>query len=464
MDGYYDEDIGEDVFFLFYSRYSCFIPISQSGLFYCKFSCLKYDRVLELSECDIYITEKNGRYGLVDIYDNTILHTSYNDIRPYFYGVQQGYGEQYQSLLAKNVNSWKEEYKGSLFFIVRTETGKFLFNLSKRSDSQLYDDIFIMNDSHASEIIYKKNGKYGVLDIEGMELLKPFYEYDKLWNYLYYEYKDLKFKVSVKKNLIYGVIPADVFDICFLVGEKAFRINGHYYIVKKGDYFGLLSDKLHIISEPVLDEIILYKPPYRIFDHGCLRVDKLYYNGPKSAISYVIARKGPYYKLFNAQNGHLIIDNCDNMKYTELGRNYDSNDDIYDMVEYHKGSIIGYVLWNESIISTEDYDEIEVNRGYLMVRKKGKTGILLTNGRWLIKCIYDSIKLHSLHDFTVVINGETKRIHLEPEKGSYKFNSRNESLSYGRYGGSYAQDEMGYSDDDIDTIFDGDPSAYWNID
>jgi hypothetical protein len=36
--------------------------------------------------------------------------------------------------------------------------------------------------------------------------------------------------------------------------------------------------------------------------------------------------------------------------------------------------------------------------------------------------------------------------------------------TYERYNGSYAQDEMGYSDDDIDTIFDGDPSAYWNID
>lgn len=36
--------------------------------------------------------------------------------------------------------------------------------------------------------------------------------------------------------------------------------------------------------------------------------------------------------------------------------------------------------------------------------------------------------------------------------------------TYGRYAGSYAQDEMGYSDDDIDTIFEGDPDAYWNID
>ena len=39
-----------------------------------------------------------------------------------------------------------------------------------------------------------------------------------------------------------------------------------------------------------------------------------------------------------------------------------------------------------------------------------------------------------------------------------------ERKTYERYSGTYAQDEMGYSDDDIDTIFDGDPSAYWNID
>lgn len=39
-----------------------------------------------------------------------------------------------------------------------------------------------------------------------------------------------------------------------------------------------------------------------------------------------------------------------------------------------------------------------------------------------------------------------------------------EKPTYGRYAGSWAQDVEGYSDDDIDTIFDGDPLAYWNID
>lgn len=42
--------------------------------------------------------------------------------------------------------------------------------------------------------------------------------------------------------------------------------------------------------------------------------------------------------------------------------------------------------------------------------------------------------------------------------------SYNEEPTYDRYNGSWAQDEMGYSDDDIDTIFDGEPDAYWNID
>ena len=44
------------------------------------------------------------------------------------------------------------------------------------------------------------------------------------------------------------------------------------------------------------------------------------------------------------------------------------------------------------------------------------------------------------------------------------YGSFSEQPTYGRYAGSYAQHEMGDSDDDIDTIFDGDPSAYWNID
>lgn len=39
-----------------------------------------------------------------------------------------------------------------------------------------------------------------------------------------------------------------------------------------------------------------------------------------------------------------------------------------------------------------------------------------------------------------------------------------EEPTYDHYNGSYAQDVEGWSDQDIDDVFDGDPDAYWNID
>lgn len=35
---------------------------------------------------------------------------------------------------------------------------------------------------------------------------------------------------------------------------------------------------------------------------------------------------------------------------------------------------------------------------------------------------------------------------------------------YDKYAGTYAQDVAGFSDEEIDIIFDGEPDAYWNID
>lgn len=55
-------------------------------------------------------------------------------------------------------------------------------------------------------------------------------------------------------------------------------------------------------------------------------------------------------------------------------------------------------------------------------------------------------------------------IEEEVENDFRNYIENNEPDTYGRYAGAYAQDEIGYSDDDIDTIFDGEPSAYWNID
>ncbi len=52
-----------------------------------------------------------------------------------------------------------------------------------------------------------------------------------------------------------------------------------------------------------------------------------------------------------------------------------------------------------------------------------------------------------------------------PSNFRYERRKSNNYIEYnGDYSGTYAHDVMGYSNDDIDTIFDGDPDAYWNID
>ena len=43
-------------------------------------------------------------------------------------------------------------------------------------------------------------------------------------------------------------------------------------------------------------------------------------------------------------------------------------------------------------------------------------------------------------------------------------NTYENEWTYSKYRGSYAQDEMGFSDQTIDDAFEGDPDNYWNID
>lgn len=54
---------------------------------------------------------------------------------------------------------------------------------------------------------------------------------------------------------------------------------------------------------------------------------------------------------------------------------------------------------------------------------------------------------------------------LPEDEKEYESNSWDDDYdTYDKYEGSYAQNIEGYSDQDIDDLFDGDPTAYWNID
>ena len=52
----------------------------------------------------------------------------------------------------------------------------------------------------------------------------------------------------------------------------------------------------------------------------------------------------------------------------------------------------------------------------------------------------------------------------QDESGPWSWSLGNVRQHYEEFAGTYAQDVAGYSDEDINDAFDGDPDAYWNID
>ena len=75
-------------------------------------------------------------------------------------------------------------------------------------------------------------------------------------------------------------------------------------------------------------------------------------------------------------------------------------------------------------------------------------------------------ELHKLKKTQNYITKEIKESEERLERGfeDYDFDDYDNDFTYDRYRGSYAQDIAGWSDQDIDDAFDGDPDAYWNID
>ena len=455
----------EIIYGIYYNLFSCMIPINEFGYFYGKFSCKKYDAVLKFPIGNLYLCEKNGRFGVITENEKYILHATYKKITPYIMDINSTQEKRFLSLLENvHYDDLQKAYKdNNYFFIITTETGKFFFDMLNNITSDVYDNIILSSinkypNKYIPQIYYRIGDNYGILNMEGKELLKPYYIYKEFK--LYYRYQNRLFNVWTENEFFYGLIPISDYDICFMVGSFPGRFeskkDAFFFIIKKGEKYGLLSSNMYLISEPFLDEII-FKPERLYHEYLYFQIGEDFSNIP------VIAKIKNKFRLYNVQNGHLILDDCDYIKFSYFKYEYLYHGKDTDYIEYEKGGIKGYVLWNERIINTAEYEKIETKKCFFYVKKNNKWGVIKLSGEDLFSCIYDNIKLISEGIFILEIDGKEEKVNIYPKRKS-NFHSSYERPTYDRYSGSYAQDEMGYSDDDIDTIFDGDPSAYWNID
>lgn len=140
-------------------------------------------------------------------------------------------------------------------------------------------------------------------------------------------------------------------------------------------------------------------------------------------------------------------------------------------------NLIGIIGDNEAISGAENI------KAYIEKDKKenpdkyAKWGIINEKGEEVLPCEYEDIWRFSgkkRYSTRVVKNGIAREVYfhdLNPslpkrviKSNSYGDKYLGEQKTYDDYNGTYAQDVMGWSDQDINDALDGEPDAYWNID
>ncbi len=421
---------GETQYELYYSRtfprhshklfsYTSWIRINEYGYFYNKFSCKRYD-VVDAVGFQMYRCEKNGRFGLIDEEGHEILNTCYNEI----WGISN-----------------------RPVFLVRCETGWFIYNLNEHTKSEVYYQIDIIDDKY---IGFDDGNGYGLLNYNGDVVIKPLFEKTGWWwsgrnrPQLQIEFKKYKFGIFIKNDLFYGRVSTLDYDYCFKVDYYENIIGTAFYVTKKGDAYGLLNARFECVSEPKLDDILL--------------ADRLEtnYRRISGKHNFIICKQDNYYCLFNTVDNRCIIDGCNTMSYCLNKRHFGHN-----FIVFEKNGYRGFVTYNGKIISHNDYESVELFYGFFLIKKNNYYGLLSESGGMVIP--FENHKI-TYNCGNIVLEKNGKETTMVLSSHCITNTSFYEPKHYSEFAGSYAQDEAGYSDEEIWDIFDGEPDAYWNID
>ena len=355
--------------------------------------------------------------------------------------------------------------------------------------------------------VVKMNDKYGIVSYENELLLECLY--DKIKRYrnsstfqiiLDDKYYAINF-ISKIGPIIVNKDYNEISDFIAFTDNANYQeeLKNHgldskkYAIVEKKGKYGVILDDGMLWIDTVFDKICnfrIYQSPYltglyaevKSNDGHCSYIDyKGFFYGAIPSHEYNMAIKllfGDRYIVRNRDNKWGIVDASNNIISDLIYTGYVKH--LRSPLIYKTSAEIfldnnGYVLvaLSDGAQLTSHYEYIHFDGWHYKVQNKGKFGIYDKDGLCVIPCEYDYIgpligniyvRKNGMEGY--IVNGTFIPCDQNGKKKSAKgaVYTPKDRATYNNYHGSYAQDEMGYSDDEIDTIFDGDPSAYWNID
>lgn len=355
--------------------------------------------------------------------------------------------------------------------------------------------------------IVKMNDKYGIVSYENELLLECIYDEIKSYKnsstfqiILDDKYYAINF-ISKIGPIIVSKDYSDISDFIAFTDNANYQEelknhgldNRKYAIVEKKGKYGVILDDGILWIDTVFDKISnfrIYKSPYltglyaevKSNDGNWSYIDyKGFFYGAIPSHEYNMAIKLLFedrYIVRNRDNKWGIVDAANNIISDFIYTGYVKH--LRSPLIYKTSAEIfldddGYVLVSLSngVQLTSHYEYIHFDGWHYKVQNKGKRGVYDKDGLCIIPCEYDYIgpligniyvRKNGMEGY--ITNGTFIQNEQNGEKKSIigTVSTPKDRATYNNYHGSYAQDEMGYSDDEIDTIFDGDPDAYWNID
>ena len=387
--------------------------------------------------CKVGFIDKKGNVAIPIVYDDVYDFDSI--ISPFRVNSDIDYIDDYCDIL---------EYVGGKWGLIDIK-GQVILQPKYDKINKIIDNraIFITNMKYLKTNNYGRwsVGKYGVIDSQGNEIVKA--KYDMIWGY----------KNQFAKANIGGKWQETRSGLCFIGGK-----------------YTLLDLQGQELCEPKYDWVDF---PYE----GMARVN-IGGDWNEDYSEFV----GGWWGYINIQGQEVI-----KPKFTTAYNFCDGTAEVENVSFNGRGNGNWNTVDKEGRMEVSHYsnDESEIwisnqydwgwlcRNGLIAVVKDGKCGFINQDGKIVIPLIYDDVHdfingtakvRKGCHEGEIDENGNIVKTFSEIEfHNQYSEDNDDDdyrSTHYRRYRGHYAQDVEGYSDDEIDSIFDGDPDAYWNID
>lgn len=289
--------------------------------------------------------------------------------------------------------------------------------------------------------VIKKDGKYGFAD-ESFNIITPVKftkvesfsnGWGKVWQKNYWASID-------KEGKFFGIVPSSDYDL-------AIKLKKDFSIVEKGNKWGII----------MLDGKVLLPIEFDDFKPSVTKYFDYHKRFEKGDFSFIQFHSSTDNAIYCVKSDSVLV-------------GYESITINEEAALVKKDGKYGFIGIGGETITPIVYQAAKpFKSGFASLQKEDKWGLIDMEGNVVLPFVYDRIN-NNHYEIVCVENNRYELYKIEKGKlikSVFKERndfSMNEIPTYDRYQGSYAQDEMEYSDNDIDTIFDGDPDAYWNID